>query len=47
MHGAAGRAACALLEHRRALLALADALCEHDELSGDEVHAIIAGAMVH
>jgi cell division protease FtsH len=45
MHRAADRAACAVLEHRRALLALADALYEQDELTGDEVHAIVAGAM--
>lgn len=47
MNSAADRAACTLLEHRRALLALADALCECDELNGDEVHAIVAGAMVN
>ncbi len=46
MNSAADRAACTLLEHRRALLALADALCENDELNGDEVHSIVAGAMV-
>jgi hypothetical protein len=34
-----------VLEHRRALIALADALCEQDEVSGDDVHAIVAGAM--
>jgi ATP-dependent Zn protease len=45
MNKAADRAACTVLEHRRALIALADALCEQDELSGDEVHAIVAGAM--
>ena len=45
MNTAADRAACAVLEHRRALLALADALCDQDELNGDEVHAIVAGAM--
>ena len=45
MHRAADRAACTVLEHRRALIALADALCDQDELSGDEVHAIVAGAM--
>ncbi len=39
---AADRAACAVLEHRAALIALADALCEHDELTGDEVHSIVA-----
>lgn len=42
---AADRAACAVLEHRRALLALADALVEQDELTGDEVHIIVAGAL--
>ena len=47
LHAAADRAACTMLEHRRALLALADALCEADELSGDDVHAIVAGAMMH
>jgi ATP-dependent Zn protease len=45
MNAAADRAACAVLEHRRALLALADGLCEQDELSGDEVHAIVAAAV--
>jgi ATP-dependent Zn protease len=45
MNGAADRAACAVLEHRRALLALADALVEQDELNGDEVHIIVAGAL--
>lgn len=45
MNAAADRAACAVLEHRRALLALADALTEQDELSGDEVHVIVAGAL--
>ena len=47
MNAAADRAACTLLEHRRALLALADALYEQDELNGDQVHAIVAGAMVN
>ncbi|MEI8238386.1 MAG: AAA family ATPase [Actinomycetota bacterium] len=45
MNAAADRAACAVLEHRRALLALADGLCEQDELNGDEVHAIVAAAV--
>ncbi len=45
LSAAADRAACAVLEHRRALLALADALVEEDELSGDEVHIIVAGAL--
>jgi len=47
MNAAADRAACTLLEHRRALLALADALCEQDELNGDQVHAIVAGAVMN
>lgn len=47
MNAAADRAACAVLEHRGALLALADALCDNDELNGDDVHAIVAGAMAH
>ena len=33
LHAAADRAACTMLEHRRALLALADALCDADELT--------------
>ncbi|MEI7548304.1 MAG: ATPase, partial [Actinomycetota bacterium] len=45
MHAAADRAACTVLEHRVALMALADALCAQDELSGDEVHALVASAM--
>jgi len=45
MNAAADRAACAVLEHRRALLALADALVDQDELTGDEVHVIVAGAL--
>jgi hypothetical protein len=31
-----------LLEHRGALLAVADALCQYDELTGNVVHEIIA-----
>jgi ATP-dependent Zn protease len=45
MDAAADRAGCAVLEHRRALLALADALCDQDELNGDEVHSIVAAAV--
>jgi ATP-dependent Zn protease len=45
MHKAADKAACMLLEHRGALLAVADALCEHDELTGDLVHEIVAEAV--
>jgi len=45
MNTAADKAACMLLEHRGALLAVADALCEHDELTGDLVHEIVAAAV--
>ncbi len=45
MYHAADKSACMLLEHRSALLAVADALCEHDELAGDLVHEIVAGAV--
>jgi cell division protease FtsH len=46
MNRAADRAACMVMEHRGALMALADGLCEQDELGGDMVHAIVAAAMV-
>jgi cell division protease FtsH len=45
MHNSADKSACMLLEHRGALLAVADALCEHDELTGDLVHEIVAAAV--
>jgi ATP-dependent Zn protease len=45
MNRAADKSACMLLEHRGALLAVADALCEHDELTGDLVHEIVAAAV--
>ena len=45
MNKAADRSACMLLEHRVALLAVADALCQYDELTGDLVHEIIADAV--
>ncbi len=45
MYKAADKSACMLLEHRGALLAVADALCEHDELTGDLVHEIVAEAV--
>jgi ATP-dependent Zn protease len=38
---AADRAACMVLEYRDALMAIARALLERDELSGAEVHAIV------
>ncbi len=45
MNKSADKSACMLLEHRGALLAVADALCEHDELTGDLVHEIVALAV--
>jgi cell division protease FtsH len=42
LNTAADRSACMLLEHRTALLAVADALCQYDELAGDFVHEIVA-----
>jgi ATP-dependent Zn protease len=45
LNNAADKSACMLLEHRVALLAVADALCEHDELTGDLVHEIVAEAV--
>lgn len=45
MHKSADKSACMLLEHRGALLAVADALCQHDELTGDLVHEIVAEAV--
>ena len=34
-----------VLEHRDALIALADALCMNDELSGDDVARIVTAAL--
>ena len=45
LNKAADKSACMLLEHRGALLAVADALCVHDELTGDLVHEIVADAV--
>jgi cell division protease FtsH len=45
LNNAADRSSCMLLEHRGALLAVADALCDHDELTGDLVHEIVAAAV--
>jgi ATP-dependent Zn protease len=42
---AADRAACMVLEHRGALVALADALCMNDELSGDDVSRIVTASL--
>lgn len=45
VNAAADRAACTLLDHRGVLLSLANALCERDELTGDEVRRIVAPAL--
>mgnify|MGYP000234512947 CR=1 FL=1 len=37
LNSAADQVACMMMEHRGALIAIADGLCEQDELSGDEV----------
>ena len=41
LESAADRVACMLLEHRSALIAIADALCVHDELTGEELGRIV------
>jgi len=42
---AAARAACLVLEHRIALMSIASALLERDELNGGEIHEIVAEAL--
>jgi cell division protease FtsH len=42
LDASADRAACMVLEYRDALMGIARALLESDELSGAEVHAIVA-----
>ncbi|MEO5722768.1 MAG: AAA family ATPase [Ilumatobacteraceae bacterium] len=37
----ADRAACAVMEHREALIAIAESLCDHDELTGAEIYALV------
>ena len=44
LDAAADRAACLVLEHRFALMNIAQALLEHDEITGDEVHSIVSEA---
>ncbi len=41
LDSAADRAACMILEHRDAMMAIASGLLEHDELSGADVHGIV------
>lgn len=45
LESAADRVACMVLEHRAALVGIADALCVNDELSGDEVSRIVTAAL--
>jgi cell division protease FtsH len=45
LESAADRVACMLLEHRSALIALADALCAEDELSGDRIAQIVTSEL--
>ena len=45
LESAADRVACTMLEHRPTLIALADALCANDELTGDEVTHIVTASM--
>jgi ATP-dependent Zn protease len=45
LSNAADRAACMILEHRDALIALADALCTNDELTGDDVSTIVTASL--
>ncbi|MFN8022723.1 MAG: AAA family ATPase [Acidimicrobiales bacterium] len=46
LESAADRVACMLLEHRSALIAIADALCANDELSGEEVSKIVTSQLM-
>lgn len=46
MKAAADRAACMLIEHRLTLITLAQALCDRDELSSEEVHNLVDAATV-
>jgi ATP-dependent Zn protease len=43
---AADRAACMLIEHRLTLLTIAQALCDRDELTSEEVHNLVSVAKV-
>lgn len=43
---AADRAACMLIEHRLTLLTIAQALCDRDELTSEEVHNLASAARV-
>jgi cell division protease FtsH len=45
LQASADRVACMLLEHRDGLMAIADALCTHDELNGDDVARIVTQSL--
>ncbi len=45
LESAADRVACMLLEHRSALIALADALCADDEIDGDRIARIVTSEL--
>jgi ATP-dependent Zn protease len=45
LESAADRVACMLLEHRQALIAIADALCSDDELTGEQVSRIVTAEL--
>jgi cell division protease FtsH len=47
LESAADRVACMVLEHRTALVGIADALCVHDELNGDEISRIVTSALAN
>jgi cell division protease FtsH len=45
LESAADRVACMVLEHRAALVGIADALCVNDELNGEEISRIVTAAL--
>jgi cell division protease FtsH len=45
LESAADRVACMVLEHRTTLIAIADALCDSDELSGEQISQIVTAAL--
>jgi ATP-dependent Zn protease len=45
LESAADRVACMLLEHRNSLMAIADALCENDELTGEQITRIVTAVL--
>jgi ATP-dependent Zn protease len=47
LESAADRVACMVLEHRAALIDIADALNTNDELSGDEIGRIVTSALAN